>query len=257
MKVLLATVCIGERCRREYDTIFKDTHVSYAQRFGYDHRVITEPFFGEHNPNLAYAYKWCVFSIAQEYDLVIVVDHDIAITMHAPAIHTVPLNGKMGGVNEYIQPSMEQHVAVQTKMGWETTSREYYKLAGIENDRLVDGCVLNTGVLVGDPKIFGPRFRKLFTDSRENLISNRRGPPHTEQSTLGCYLMVNDLIEWIPSQWNTIWFYHKTATGESLNTLFKNAYFVHFAGRTDIHLARAAILGDRAEHLKHLDQNPI
>jgi hypothetical protein len=114
-------------------------------------------------------------------------------------------------------------------MGWETSATDYYKLCDFELDTKQ---VLNSGVLVIQPKLHKEFLENLYYEHLPNSMAHSRGP-HYEQTSLGYELQTQNLCKIISNKWNAIWSLHKMC-GANLDDFFKDNYFIHFAGNTDM-----------------------
>jgi hypothetical protein len=167
------------------------------------------------------------------YDFVIFIDSDILINISAPAIHlSEGFGDNIGIVDEYSQPTPEIRLKIQKMMGWEPNAHEYYKLCGLHLDTKI---VLNSGVLVIQPKKHKDILESVYNTYLPRSITHQRGP-HYEQTSLGYELQTQHIYVLLNNRWNAIWGLHKM-TGANLEEFFRNNYFIHFAGNTDIHMA--------------------
>jgi len=66
-------------------------------------------------------------------------------------------------------------------------------------------------------------------------MTHGRGP-HYEQTSLGYELQTQNRYVLLDNKWNAIWGLHKFV-GAQLDEFFRNNYFIHFAGGTDIEFA--------------------
>jgi hypothetical protein len=236
MKIILVTIAIGDKYLQEYNTYFRRSQEAYAQRCGYDFKVITE-FLDPRlqvrdlisfNKILVCSTPW-----ARQYDFVIFIDADIFISSTAPPIHSaIDYMGKIGIVNEYSQPTFEKRLAIQKRMGWESDPSAYYKLAGFDIQTYM---VLNTGVLVMQPAKHREILEIIYTRHFLRAIGHPRGF-HFEQSCIGYELQTSGLFAILPNTFNAIWgIYKMDSDSLDLQEFVNTNYFIHFAGRVDIH----------------------
>jgi hypothetical protein len=235
MKVLLITIAIGQKYLSEYYKLFYDSQRNYAIKNGYDFKVVTN-FLDENisHTNTIFFNKILVCSQewSNNYDFIIFIDADILININSPPIHNiVEYNNLIGIVDEYSQPSNERRLKIQKKMGWEVSARDYYKLAelDIETEK-----VLNTGVLVMQPKIHGNFLKKIYDTYVIKSKTHTRGF-HYEQSCIGYEIQKANLYKIIDNKFNAIWGLTKIDNIDNidLETYFNENYFIHFAGHID------------------------
>lgn len=231
-KVLLVAIAIGEKYLEMYNELFRKSHENYAKKHEYDFKVVTD-FLDKNNKHystisfnksLVFSQTW-----SKDYDFIIFIDSDILINPIAPALHNyINYGDKIGIVNEYSQPTPEIRLQIQAKQGWERFANEYYKLSGFD---INTDAVLNTGVIVSQPKIHGNIFQNIYNKYIKKSINHKRGF-HYEQSCIGYELQKQCLYKTLPNKWNIIWGLYKIC-GENLDNIFKDNYFIHFAGGID------------------------
>jgi hypothetical protein len=195
MKVLLTTIAIGDNYLAEYKNLFYNSQKNYALKHGYDFKVITD-FLDKNikekstisfNKILVCSQEW-----SNAYDFIICIDADILINENSPPIHNyIDYGNCIGIINEYSQPSKERRLNIQRRMGWETSATDYYKLSecNIQTDK-----VLNTGVLVLQPKIHGDFLKNIYDKYVRKSILHKRGF-HFEQSCIGYELQKENLYK--------------------------------------------------------------
>ena len=235
MKVLLVTIAIGERYLQIYNYLFRKSQEAYATKHGYDFKVITEfldnrlrhPSTISFNKILVCSQDW-----SSQYDIIIFVDADILINKNAPPLHlSKDYETKIGIVDEWSQPTFERRTALQKSMGWEATASEYYKLANLI---IKTNSVLNTGVLVLQPKYHRAFLEKIYYKYIKNAIGNSRGF-HYEQSAIGYELQKANMFTIISNEFNALWGLVKTEKQNTkmLDEFFQENHFIHFAGQVD------------------------
>ena len=234
--ILLVAIAIGDQYLQNYNKIFRRNHEQYAKNHGYDFKVIDD-FIDTTNTHYhlskmsVFYQKMLVSDTAYEY--VIFIDSDILINLDAPAIHlSDDFQDKIGIVDEYSQPTREIRLKIQRLMGWEESATDYYKLSGFE---LGTNKVLNSGVLVIQPKKHKEFLENVYHTYLPKSINHGRGS-HFEQTSLGYELQKQNKYKLLNNKWNAIWGLHKFA-GADLKDFFKQNYFIHFAGGTDIEMA--------------------
>jgi hypothetical protein len=232
-KVLLVAIAIGQQYLQQYNHVFRRSHEAYAKKHGYDFKVIDQFIDATYqsSPMSLFYQKMLVSDMA--YEFVIFIDSDILINITAPAIHLSENFGdNIGIVDEYSQPIPDLRLKIQKMMGWETCATDYYKLCGLDLDTKI---VLNSGVLVIQPKKHKDLLEYVYKTYLPRSIAHQRGP-HYEQTSLGYELQTQRRYTLLNNRWNAIWALHKM-TGANLEVVFRNNYFIHFAGNTDINMA--------------------
>lgn len=234
--VLLVAIAIGDEYLQQYNKTFRRSQEQYAKKHGYDFKVITD-FIDTTNLHYrqskmsVFYQKMLVSDTAYEY--VIFIDSDILINLDAPAIHlSENFQDKMGIVDEYSQPTREMRLKIQRLMGWEDCATDYYKLCDLN---LGTNKVLNSGVLVIQPKKHQDFLENVYHTYLPKSINHGRGS-HFEQTSLGFELQKQNKYKLLNNKWNAIWGLHKFV-GADLQDFFKQNYFIHFAGGTDIEMA--------------------
>jgi hypothetical protein len=231
MKVLLVTIAIGEKYLHEYKDLFYESQYNYAQKNGYDFKVITD-FLDkkvQHRSTISFnKILVCNQEWSCEYDFIIFIDADILINIHAPPLHTYDYGTCIGLIDEYSQPSREKRLQIQRRMGWETSATDYYKLCGLG---ISTEMVFNSGVLVMQPKIHNDFLMNVYNKYVMQSISHKRGF-HFEQSCIGYEIQKAGIYKVLDNRFNAIWGLSKL-DGAKLDTYFAENYFIHFAGHTD------------------------
>lgn len=232
MKVLLVTIAIGSKYLDMYKKKFYESQRKYAQKCGYDFKVITN-FLDKtiqqrstisFNKVLVCSQDW-----SNQYDFIIFVDADIFININSPPIHLyTDYENCIGIVDEYSQPTKERRLKIQQKNGWEESATEYYKLCGfdIETDM-----VFNTGVLVMQPKIHCDFLQNIYNKYVRQSISHPRGF-HFEQSSIGYEIQKEKLYKVIDNKFNALCALISQDNAENINIDIYTTqnYFIHYAG---------------------------
>lgn len=106
MKTALVTIVIGDAYRRLYDRYGRERFERYAQRHGYDLRVIDRPILDLPGKKFTWQ-KLCMPRVGWfgDYHRLAVLDSDILIARDAPALPEVPA-GKVGLVPDKPTPRM-------------------------------------------------------------------------------------------------------------------------------------------------------
>lgn len=113
MKIGLVTIVIGEKYTRLFDRFSRDRFEAYAQKHGYETRVIDQEI--RVLPGKKLTWQKCLLhdlEWVRSLDLVAFLDSDIVIAKDAPALPMVP-SGKIGGVLVFrpdgaVQPIFEE-----------------------------------------------------------------------------------------------------------------------------------------------------
>jgi len=235
MKVLLVTLAIGKQYLQQYELLFKESQENYAKKNGYDFKIITDFLDKNNKYNSTISFNKilvCNQEWSDEYDFIIFIDADILININSPPIHNyINYDKYIGIIDEYSQPTKERRIQIQTKMGWETSATEYYKLCDLN---IKTDMVFNSGVLVFQPKIHKDFLQNIYDTYIKKSIFHNRGY-HYEQSCIGYEIQKNNLYKVIDNKFNAIWSIIKLDNTENitLENYFKQNYFIHFAGHND------------------------
>lgn len=221
MKVCFGIISIGQKYIEEFEKLFQPSVVSYCQKHGYDLKIFTDFLDSAHKHGDTISFQKCLVpSHLLEYDLVVVLDADIYIHSYSPPIHLLDLHNKIGIVNEVGQSSPEAYQSmIQT--GFADVGTIYYKKAGLD---LETQLILNTGVIVCNPKLHGEFLKSIYEKYIETSIGHPRGF-HYEQSCIGYELQTKHMFHLLPNTWNHIYI-HSQLT----NTPVGSPYFLHLAG---------------------------
>ena len=237
-ETLLVTVVIGDEYHERYKTLFFENHKGYASKCGYDMTVVTD-FLDKNNQHSCYISLQkslvCSQKFSQKYKNIIYVDADILFNIKmATPLHLLVESQKVYIANEYTQPSPNIRLDIQRIYNWEKTATEYYALAGLD---LKTNAVLNTGVMIFNPKIHRYVLEKIYAEALKTGFNHPRGF-HFEQAMIGYGFQKNDCWEPLPNLWNAIWMLQKIAPNNSINLLefYAQNKAIHFAGNCDVHL---------------------
>lgn len=205
----IATLAIGENHQSAYEAIFKPSVERYVARHGYDLIVFDENIgeYEQRDPSLFSLMKLLApcHPDVQGYDLLMVLDVDVLISSAAPPFHLLDLDGKIGVVDEWCQPSQQERLSFQQINGLERSARKYHHLAGFE---LESDVLINSGMFICQPR----RHRQFFHDIFEHHKDRQRGHPrgiHFEQAMFSYELQVNGLAHLLPTAWNCLWSCHR------------------------------------------------
>jgi lipopolysaccharide biosynthesis glycosyltransferase len=220
MKVCLGIISIGKLYLQEFEKLFKPSVVAYCQKYGYDLKIFTDFLDPKHkHPDTISFQKCLVPSLLMDYDLVVVLDADIYIEDHAPAIHFHELHDKIGIVDEVAQSTSEGYQKL-VQIGFADLPIPYYSKA---NFNLDTNSILNTGVMICNPKLHSEFLKSIY----EKYVDTSIGHPrkfHYEQACIGYELQTNQMYTLIGNAWNFIYI-HNQITKEPMNL-----YFLHLAG---------------------------
>lgn len=228
MRVTLCVIAIGEKYIEEYTRLFMKSQKAYAERHGYDFRVITTYLSELTHPDTLCFHKYmlCSQPWANQYDYIVYVDADILINERAPGIPFHLLGNGIGMVDEYSQPTPERRLAVQRKNGWEESATGYHRLCGYTFE--------TTHVFNGGLMVFQPKHRDLCESIFSNYARKNIGHPrgfHFEQTTTNYELQRRKMISVLPNEFNAILAVAMTDNPRlTISEFFASNYFVHFAG---------------------------
>jgi len=242
MKVLLVSIAIGEKCLHDYNLLFRSNQSQYAEKHGYDFKVVTEPIDNTHgeiivdNRNIIpYMQKSlvCELNEALDYDFVVYVDTDVYINCNSPPIHTHHEFGdKIGVVDEWAQPSYDEKAFVHEFYELPDRSpNDYIKRNGFGGIGDLGRKLMNSGVIVFQPRKHKAHMQAYY-DWVIHLAPTTAKTLHYEQASLSYYLTCNNLLFWMDKKFNAIW-NHQFSVFEihqvSLDPApyFKQNYFVH------------------------------
>jgi hypothetical protein len=243
-KVLLITIAIGPQYVQLYNFFFRKSHENYAKKHNYDFKIITDFISSEtkypikHNGLISFnKILVCSQDFSEKYDYIIFIDADIIINKNAPALHDYYNWGdKIGIIDEYSQPTNELRIKLQKLNGWEDSANKYYKLAGLDIETTK---LLNTGVLVMQPKIHSVFLKSIYEKYAEIAVNHSRGF-HFEQSCIGYELQKNNKALIIDNKWNAVWtlyrdvnWYSNNENMSALQQAYEDHFFLHFAGKAD------------------------
>lgn len=229
MRVAICVIAIGERYIEEYNRLFMRSHKAYAERHGYDFKVITSYLSELTHPDAISFNKLLVCSQdwSTSYDYIAVIDADILINPRAPALPFHLLGDKVGMVDEYSQPTSERRILVQRRNGWEDSATKYHSLCGYQFDT---SHVFNTGLMVFQPTKHKTLCKSIFADYAHKNIGHPRGF-HFEQTTTNYELQRRGMISTLPNEFNAVLAVAMSDNPRlTISEFFSSNYFVHFAG---------------------------
>lgn len=241
MNCCVVTICIGEKYLQQYNSLFRPSQEKYANKCGYDFKIITD-FIAEpkHSDLISFnKILVCDYNWQKDYDFIIFIDADIIINENTPPIHSEYIFGDKIGVVNQSQPNLQARLLCQRHKGFEVTAQDYYKLKS--NHDIVTDHIINTGVLVIQPKKHKLFLRNIFKSYHDKQIGNKSGF-HYEQSVIGYEIQKNDMYFFMDMKWNALWannkYYNNTIRKKSLTLqeFFNENYFIHLAGHCDFHL---------------------
>ena len=227
MRVALCVISIGEKYTEQYTRLFMRSQKAYADRHGYDFKLITSYLSPTHPDSICFQkYLLCSQEWSSSYDFIVYIDADILINSQAPALPFHLLGDKIGMVDEYSQPTPERRSAVQRKNGWEDSATKYHALCGytFETDH-----VFNGGLMIFQP-IHKPLCESIYSDYAHKNIGHPRGF-HFEQTTTNYELQKRTMISTLPNEFNAIVAVAMSDNPQlTISDFFRSNYFVHFAG---------------------------
>jgi hypothetical protein len=230
MKVLLVVIAITPGYLENYTNKFRKSHEQYAKKHNYDFRVIDYMLDTTINHTSAFSFQKilvCSQYWSEQYDYIVCIDADIFINPESPAIHDYVKDEKIGIVDEMAQPSVE------LREEYDGTAKDYYKqVPSIELDTRM---ILNTGVMVFQPKLHCKFLRSIFDKHVIGCMTSNRGY-HYEQTTVGYELQTHKMFTLIPNKFNALWGlskHMKSTSHITLEEFYKDNYFIHFAGCVD------------------------
>jgi hypothetical protein len=238
MKVALVTLTIGEGYIEQHARIFMPSQRAYAERHGYDYRVITDYSGPIRHPALICLEKQLICSQpwAAEYDCIIYIDADMLIHPLAPALHTkVSPTDSILMVDEMSQPTRADRHALQVRSGWEQSVPEYYARAGLDFNTDI---IYNGGLIVWNtPARWSGLCRSIYMKYAKAQLTHPRGY-HYEQAVVNFEYQTNGLCRALDPEWNAIWALHKETTFQgNLAEFIEKNHFVHLAGHYDYEAA--------------------
>ena len=229
MRVALCVIAIGEKYIEEYTKLFMRSQKAYAERHGYDFKVITSYLSELTHPDAISFNKLLVCSQdwSTSYDYIAVIDADILINPRAPALPFHLLGHKVGMVDEYSQPTPEKRILIQRRNGWEDSATKYHSLCGYQLDT---SHVFNTGLMVFQPAKHKSMCDSIFIDHAHKNIGHPRGF-HFEQTTVNYELQRRKMISVLPNEFNAVLAVAMADNPRlTISEFFDANYFVHFAG---------------------------
>lgn len=242
-KCCLAVICIGENYMKQYNVLFRQSHELYAEKCGYDFKVITEHI----DKNYIHADTICMqkqlicgLDWAKTYDFIICLDCDILINYKkAPMIHNYYNFGEKIGVVNQSQPTLQARLEGQKHKGLEITAREYYKLKS--NHDIDTEHIINGGLMVWQPRVHKDFLQTVYDKYIKQQINHKSGY-HYEQSIIGYEIQKNDMYYFMDMKWNALWANNKyyfnvmKQQNVTLQAFYDDNYFIHLAGRCDYNL---------------------
>ena len=229
MSVCLVTIAVGKQYLSEYNRIFRPSQEFYARKHGYDFRVITDYLGHVRDLSTVSLNKIlvCSQSWSSAYDFVVFVDADILINPAAGPIHAcMDFGDNIGIVDEFSQPSFDKRVEFARRMKWDLSPSIYYGSSGfvIQTSKM-----LNTGVLVMQPKKHGPFLKGVYDKYIQASIHHPKGFNY-EQSAIGYELQINNMFIVLPNTWNAVAVLYQYEPDFTLESFSNTVNFLHFAG---------------------------
>lgn len=246
MKCAVVTIAIGTSYISNYNRIFRKHTENYCKKYGYDFIVISEYSLPAKYPINPFVniMKWTLpyREDLQQYERIMIVDADIILTPACPSFHDIELNGKIGVVDEYSQPTPSLRIDIQKNYGFETSAVEYYERHigfKINTTR-----VFNGGLYICSPSQHGPFFKSIFDKHVDGTFTCKTIPFHYEQGMFGYELQTQNLYTLLENPWNMIWpiVSHRFHIGrkdkpEYAKELYTTANAIHFCANMDWDIA--------------------
>lgn len=266
----LVTLAVGAKFRSRFDRLCTPSWTRYAQRHGLDVVVFDRPLdTSDRALRRSPAWQKCLVAEQPElaaYEQVTWIDADIIINAEtAPCIFDYVPVDRVGGVNDLHYPDPQRHDAAVLAVWrhWhlqsgrteftDMPSDDFYTSWGLPEE--LDQ-ILQTGVIVFNPRRHGPLFRKVY----DNYEDKGDGRWNYEMRPL-CYELIKaGLVEWIDTRFNAQWLYDmglyypfllqrpgrisrmmkkigllppvEQLRRKCLAASLQNAYFLHFCGAT-------------------------
>lgn len=252
MTCAVVTVAIGANHRSAYSVIFRPSVERYVARHGYDLVVFEESLADPGDPFGAVVNFEAMRVPFQErlrfYDRIMVLDVDVLASAAAPPFHELDLGGRIGVVDEWCQPSLEERHRFQAINGLVVSARGYHARGGFA---LASDSVVNGGLYICSPALHGPLFRDLVA----RYVPSQPGHPfgaQFQQAMLSFELQANGLAHFLPAQWNCLWPHHRRtmkwgapvvsaqerwADLRRFREVLDTNFFVHMTGGLDHDLA--------------------
>lgn len=239
---LVVTVAVGFPYKQAYLSLFHRSVLAYCDKHGYDF-LLVDDFIdrSEADPSLISLQKAlvCSVDVAADYERVVFIDADILVNVEdAPSIVAETTPDLAGFVDEFSQPDPVTRISIQRAMGWETSAAEYYALCGFHLDT---PHVVNSGVMVLSPRHHRNILEEIYLAGKRDGRNHPRGF-HYEQSLIGYRFQAESRCRFVDNKWNTLAsialtannIRHIDAARAFFPRMFRNCYFLHFAGRSHL-----------------------
>jgi hypothetical protein len=239
MKYAIVTVAIGDSYIEKYNQHFRKGTEAYCKKYGYDFVLITEYLLPSKYPIYPFVniMKWTLPYKAelQQYDKIMILDADILLTPGCIPFHTIELNGKIGVVDEYSQPTPSMRIDIQRAYKYETNAPEYYERCigfKFETTR-----VFNGGLYICSPAKHGSFFKSIFEEHVDGTFTCPGHPFHYEQAMFSYQLQTRNMYELLDNSWNCIFpiLSHSIHIGQQnkldyAKQLYSTSNAIHFCG---------------------------
>ena len=242
MKRAIATLVIGEACRKRFVAYAAEGVRAYAKAHGLalvvlDKRIDDSPRGRSRSP----AWQKCLlFDVPKlrACDQVLWLDADIAVAPGAPDVFDGLPPGTLGAVEQFSSPTPADYAAAQA------ATRRHLEAAGAtlpdDGDApafyrrygFPDGpsTVVQTGVMVLSPEAHGPAMAAAYAEDRQ---PDSR-PMLYEMRPLSYHLLQSGPVAWLDPRFNALW---ATTLANHYPFLMDPAFLAACRGRPDI-LAR-------------------
>jgi len=245
----IVAFALGAKYQRMFDDYCRDGWERYCKKYKYDLYLITDPL----DPSLrgqSRSPSWQKLLILSQpwsarYERIVWIDTDILINAdNAPDISCDIDIHKVGLVDAFSIPNaFSNKVITQRPMNslwsnaWKTSSEYYQKngLTDVHFDQVAHG-----GVFVCSPKFHRGIFEYIYYTYEDDPQKMQ-----AEQPAFSYELLKNDLVQWLPSEFNycvapLVTAYYPFLLNEKISTeelrslaltnLFQLGSFLHFAG---------------------------
>ncbi|MEI7531879.1 MAG: hypothetical protein WCK52_08100 [Betaproteobacteria bacterium] len=245
----IVAFALGEKYQKMFNDLCRLDWEKYCKKYNYDFYLITEPL-DDSSRAQARSPSWQKLLILSQpwsssYEQVVWLDTDILINAEQAQDISEGLDlQKVAAVNAFDIPDKRIHQIISKRPGnslWSNhwaTPQDYYSMNGFSN--VFYPQVVHGGVFVCSPAFHKSIFEHVYYDYEDDPEKMQ-----AEQPALSYELLKNNLIEWLPSEFNycvspLVSAYYpflldeKTSTTElrslALTNLYSLGNFLHFAG---------------------------
>ena len=213
MKRALATLVVGETCRKRFAAHAAESVRAYAKAHGLalvvlDTLIDDSPRGRSRSP----AWQKCLlFNVPKlrACDQVLWLDADIAIAPGAPDVFDGVPPGTLGAVEQFSSPTPADYAASQAatrrrlaaigaSLAEDDTPQAFYSHYGFEDG---PDAVVQTGVMVLTPEAHGPAMAAAYAEARR---PDSRSMLY-EMRPLSYHLLQNGPVAWLDPRFNALW----------------------------------------------------